>query len=113
MHLPEEGVYRQRHKILGQKALQVWAMGQQVAGGGRRGGVHQQGLGRRSGPHPRAGWQQRCRGCAPLLLRKLITAALGSLEGGGPSTALKEKMRLGGSEGGEEEMRLKIMRRGL
>ena len=34
-------------------------------------------------------------------------------EGGGPSTALKERRRLGASEGGEEEMRLRIKRRRL
>ena len=32
-------------------------------------------------------------------------------EGGGLSTALKGKLRLGVSEGGEEEMRLRIIRR--
>jgi len=32
-------------------------------------------------------------------------------EGGGLSAALKEKLRLGVSEGGEEEMRLRIIRR--
>ena len=34
-------------------------------------------------------------------------------EGGGLSTVLKEKRRLGVSEGGEEEMRLRIIRRRL
>lgn len=36
---------------------------------------------------------------------------LQSLEGGGLRTALKEKLRLGVSEGGGEEMRLRIIRR--